>query len=355
MYTEKTIYGDYCKALYLAVEYTKEDDPTFSLGVDPYADVSTLSQKKATTPKQADGSRTLTPRAGSHTRKSSVPTSAGSRTSSSGRKRPNPSSGTSSTRRKGGNGLVVDSSASSPSLPDVPEVGSSRKRQRNQKCEVTESCEKAASSESEAKRHRTSSDKCLPEDILEGMSRDTETVPRKLEFDDDGVVEDEDNSGPATKEKRKSPLLCEGTISNGHEGSISNGSVNSIESLNHKRVDLHVTDSVKPVTNREKEVEKVESAGLSSHVEEESMSTDENQTTEEDDISDSDDDNMPAFSCNVDEDLKGKRYTCTHLIRLCPSSFELPYQCLSMFQMYYLWVPLSVACQSWGCIHLEHR
>jgi hypothetical protein len=46
----KSVYADLCEALQLALEYMREKkgDPEFSLRIDPYADVSTLSQTKAT-------------------------------------------------------------------------------------------------------------------------------------------------------------------------------------------------------------------------------------------------------------------------------------------------------------------
>ena len=319
------MYSDYCEAISLAVDYTREQkgDPDFSLGIDPFADVSTPSHKKAT-PKQADSSTTnslASHSTASQTRKS---TSTKNRANSTGRKRPEISSAPPASK-KGGNSRTISASAASPLLSDAfkttsEEIKSSgRKRGRDS---VATQMDDKTLSESGVKRQRRNSDGS-PSWSME-QEKSNEAIPRKLNFNDD---DPEGNASPEGDSSIKRPMAktfssrCGGPLTNGH----TNGLLSSEGKKNPPESDSIVSGLVEAVTDQEKQmgVEKTEVAALPTRSRDDNDSADDDETMEGGGFSDSDDDSMPAFNCSVVEDLTGTQ--CTMETIKAKSSF--PYRC----------------------------
>ena len=344
----KSMYADHCEALQLAVEYTREktDDPEFSLGIDPYADVSTLSQKKAT-PNHSNKSRT--PHNGSHVKRSGMCSSTGPKS------RPK-STASLSTSRKGRNSRVVDSIANSPILADDPEHSSesvkleSSKRKRSRDSSNTEGNEGTTA---EVKRQRTTTDESKHPSIEEkeengggGGVSGKEVVSRKLNFNDEWAMDGEDTAGstqegpphsilpdpsqegpprsippdsiqegPSTCKEQGPPdsspvseaghqpsSVCEGTLSNGLPSELS-----GVEGESTMPV-----EGDKEEEQRQRGAEREGTGGLPcSRMSGSEDGEDDVMSVEADEgsgggLSDSDDDSMPTFSCKVTEDLKCK-------------------------------------------------
>ena len=117
LHTGKSVYADYCEALELAVDYTREQtgDPEFSLRIDRYADVGTLSQKK-TTPNQS--AKMYTPR---QTKRSGMHSSMATDGEDT-KKQPKSAATASSTcaSKKDRTGRVVDTSGGVSMVADAP-------------------------------------------------------------------------------------------------------------------------------------------------------------------------------------------------------------------------------------------
>lgn len=153
MHTGKSMYGDYCEAISLALDYTRErkGDPNFLLGIVLFADVSTLSQKTAT-PKQSDSlRRSLNSHTNSLPRKSC---SSKSSTNSTDGKCQNAA-------QRRSNQETISSTSASPSLADYPRDVRDEVRSRNRKRSRDPTAthgDDSTSSESAVKRQRTNSD-----------------------------------------------------------------------------------------------------------------------------------------------------------------------------------------------------
>ena len=352
------MYADYCEALELAVEYTREktSDPEFSLGIDPYADVSTLSQKKAT-PNHSDKSRT--PHSGSQVKRSSMHSSTGGKTAESEPK--SVATVSLSTSKKGKNGCVIDPTANSPVLADDPQHSSegmkleSSKRKRSRDSLNTEGDERATA---ETKRQRTNADES--EDLSQsgkkeegGGERGKEVVPRKLDFYDDEAMDGEGASGsvqeepphsvqteppdssqegpstcaeqgppdssPVSKAEHRPSSPCGGSLSNGLPSELP--SLDSVEDSKGEPVE----GSREEEEQRHRVAERGETGGLSCSSKTRSedddddvMSTEAGEGSASGELSDSDDDSMPTFSCKVKEDLTCKlshTITCLHVFK----------------------------------------
>lgn len=300
------MYADYCEAINLAVDYTREHkrDPNFSLGIDPFADVSTLSQKK-TTPKQRDVS--LNSCTNSLTRKSSCSRSS---TSSTSRKLQKISS-ISPTGMKRSNDETISSTAASPLLAHGPRdtidaiiKNSSRKRGR---APTATGGDDVACSEAAVKRQRANTGGS-PCGSIEG-ERSIEAIPRKLDFNDEDperklLVEEhsylKSSTSPVAKTEQKPSPPCEASLTNGHAERLSSA---------HDREDSPVHVSKVSDKVKEMKTEWAETATLPTRSEDDDMATKDSETKESGGFSDSDDDSMPAFDCSVTEELKGT--TCT--------------------------------------------
>ena len=333
-YSGKSVYADHCEALQLAVEYTrmKTSDPGFSLGIDPYADVSTLSQKKAT-PNHSNKSRT--PHTDSKVKRSSM--------RSSTKSQPKSASLTRSKKERN-----VDTTANSPTLADDPEHSSkdlkieNSRRKRSRDSLNTEGGERASA---EVKRQRTSTEESeqLSEKKQERGEGVKEVVPRKLDFSDERAVDgegaadsiqegsphstqtgphDSSQRGPSTCEVQGSPdsspvSRAEHRPCSPCGGSLTNGLPSQLPSLDS--VDGSRGESTMPAEEekeegkqRHREAEMGEAGGLpcssktrSEDGEEDVKSADCSEGSGGG-FSDSDDDSMPTFSCKVKEDLTCK-------------------------------------------------
>lgn len=355
------MYADYCEALELAVEYTREktNDPEFSLGIDPYADVSTLSQKKAT-PNHSDKSRT--PLTSSQVKRSSMHSSTGGKAAESQPK--SVATASLSTSKKGRNGRVVDPAANSPVLTDDPEHSNedvklrSSKRKRSRDSLNTEGDERATA---EAKRQRTNTDESehlsgkKEEGGGGGGEKGKEVVPKKLNFNDEEVVDGEGASGsiqeeppdslqtepPESSQEGSSTHKEQGSPNSSQEGpstckeqgppdsspvskaehqpsspcggSLNNGLLSELPSLDSVEGSKGepVEGNTEEEEQRHREAERGETGGLpcssktrSEDDEDDVMSTEAGEGSGE--FSDSDDDSMPTFSCKVKEDLTCK-------------------------------------------------
>ena len=289
IFTGMSTYTDYCEALSLAVAYTREQkgDPSFSLGIDPYADVSTFKQKNMT-PKSASTTKSLSR---SQTKKSGA--------SSTGRKT------SSSTSKKGRNSRIVTGPTGSPALAEAPQDNEnvrSSKRKRNR--DATQS-EGKDPSELEVKRQRRSCGSGNTGKVEKDGGK--EVVPKKLNFNDDNDefvrtkegVSLETPSSPVAKADHKpsSPIL--------------NGHTDRLPSLHSVKKSL-VSGSVKPGADKEEERE---AAGLYSCGSKNgrddtspvlSDDDDDMETKEGDTSSDSDDNSFPSCNFSVDEALTGR-------------------------------------------------
>ena len=362
----KSIYADHCEALQLAVEYVREKngDPEFSLGIDPYADVSTLSQKKAT-PNHSNKSRT--PHNGSHVMRSGMCSSTGKKAAKNGPK--SATTASLSTSRKGKNGRVIDATINSPILPDDPEYLSegmkleSSKRKRSRDSSNTEGNEGTTA---EVKRQKTSTQddsEHSPEGKEEngggGGVSSKEVIPRKLNFNDEWAMDGEDtctsgsiqegpplsippdssqegspisippdssqegpstckeqgppNSSPVSESGPQPSSVCEGTLSNGLPSVLP-----CVEGESTVPV-----EGDKGEEQRQRGAERGGTGGLPCARMSGSEDGDDNVMSVEagegsgGGFSDSDDDSMPTFSCKVTEDLKCKLkiyITCTYVI-----------------------------------------
>lgn len=327
------------------MEYTREktNDPEFSLGIDPYADVSTLSQKKIT-PNHSDRSRT--PHTGSQVKRSSMRSSTGGKAAES---RPKSVATVSlSTSKKGRNGRVVDPTANSPVLADDSEHSSedmklrSSKRKRSRDSLNTEGDERATA---EAKRQRTNTDESehlsgkKEEGGGGGGEKGKEVVPRKLNFNDEEAIDGEGASGSIQEEpphsiqkeppdssqedsstyKEQGPPdsspvpKAERQPSSPYGGSLNNGLPSELPSLDGVEGSKGepVEGNTEEEEERHREAERGETGGLpcssktwSEDDEDDVMSTEVGEGSGE--FSDSDDDSMPTFSCKVKEDLTCK-------------------------------------------------
>ena len=325
--TETSTYKDYCEALNQAVEYTKEQkgDPDFSLGVDPFADVSTLSLKKAppATPKS------VTIKKSSSTIK---------RTVSSGNKYPRVRSA-SPTSKRGRRSRDVAAGAALAEVPEDRSKGSERKRNRDTSADHSD-CVSPFESESKKQRMcRTPSPS-----RGKGKERGEEPVPKKLCFNDDveGMSPSEAVSesliSPVDRADEKPSLPCDESLTNGHTGSPFDNKDTVVNGVDTGESGTCTGESVKATANGEDrlkgEKEKVgeergedELKGEKEEVREERDSladepppfggrSDDDLSTEDkeaEELSDSDDDDsMPAFSCDVKEDLtgEGRRERC---------------------------------------------
>ena len=348
------------------MEYTREQtgDPEFSLGIDPYADVVSMNQKKAT-PNQSDKSRT--PRTSSQAKRSGVRASTGGRTT---RKRPAMTPSSFSTSKKSRNGHVIDAVAASPTLADAPEdtsediKSSKRKRSRDSLSAEGEVREAAV----EAKRQRTNTNERLSGEKEERVGESgKEPVPRKLNFNEgepvdnvhtkegpsdskeggvsdsiqDGVSDSKQkgvsdsrlggpsDSSPVAEAKHQPSSPCGGSLSNGHTSASSLPSLGSVEGSQHAPVK---GESVEPLGG-DKEgkryvaeaAEKGEAGGLpysNKRTEDgdDVISMEDDVSGEGGGFSDSDDDDsMPTFSCKVKEDLTCKKITimCVVIVYFC--------------------------------------
>ena len=176
LHAGKSVYADYCEALELAVDYTREQtgDPEFTLGINRYADVGTLSQKKAT-PNQS--AKIHTPRQAKRSGMHSSMVTDGEDT----KKRPKSAATASSTcaSKKDRTGRVIDDSGGVPMLADTSkdanEVKSedvtSSKRKRTRPMLSTEGDGRAA-----AKRVKTNADDPLSEKKEKGEGKGVKDV-----------------------------------------------------------------------------------------------------------------------------------------------------------------------------------
>ena len=175
LHAGKSVYADYCEALELAEDYTREQtgDPEFSLGIDRDADVSTLSQKKATpakmyTPRQAkrSGMHFSMATDGEDTKKQPKPVATTSSTCAS-------------TCKEDRTGHVVDTSGGVPMLADAPkdvnkvmsEDITSSKRKRTRPMLSTGGDGRTA-----AKRLKTNADDLLSEKKEKGEGKEVKNV-----------------------------------------------------------------------------------------------------------------------------------------------------------------------------------
>ena len=342
MYAGKSVYADYCEALQLAVDYTREQtgDPEFSLGIDPYADVSTLSQKKATT----NESRTRTPRTGSQAKRSSVRSSTGGQTA---KDQPKSTSGASSTSKKGRNGHIVDAAANSPVLADAPELSSEDrmleigKRKRNRDSLNTEGDEKAPA---EAKRQRTNTGEAnhLSEGKGEesGEEKRKDIVPKKLSFDDEETKDGDSpsdlnqdtcnpthsnqenptkniheqgppDSSPVSKAEHRPSSPCGGSLSNGLTCTSDLPALDSVKGSRGESTASVGGDRGEEEEQRQRETGRGDAGGLPCSSKRSEDSESDVMSTEagggSGGFSDSDDDeSMPTCSFKVEEDLACK-------------------------------------------------
>ena len=318
MYAGKTMFADHCEALELAVEYMREQtgNPEFSLGIDPYADVSTLSQRKAT-PNHSDKSHTPRNKAAESRSKSSSLTRS----------------------KRGRNGCVMDPTANSPVLADDERSSErmkleSSKRKRSRDSVGTEGDERATA---DAKRQRTNTNESehLSGKKEERKESDKDVVPRRLDFSDEGAVDGQ--GGPASvhegspqevppNSSREDLSTFEAQIphdsspvskaehqpSSPRGGSLSND-LPSSELPSLDPVEASKGESIMPVEGdkgeegqRQGEAERGEAGGLpcSSKAQLEDDEDDVISTEAgEGSVSDSDDDSMPAIGFEVKEDL----------------------------------------------------
>ena len=307
-------------------------DPEFSLGIDPYADVSTLSHKKST----PGPNQSRTPRTGSQVKRSSMRSSTGGEAPKSQPK--STATTTSSTSKRGRNGRVVDAAANSPVLADAPEHSSedkkleSSKRKRTRDSLSTEGDERAPA---EAKRQRTNTEESghLSGEKEEGGGRERgkEVVPKKLNFNDEETMDGagpsdlsqvspphsiqknpskeqgRPDSSPVSKAEHQPSSPCGRILSNGFPSelpTLDSGEGSKGESTAPVGGDMEEKEP------RHMETESGEVGGLpcsskrSEDDESNVMSTEASEGNGG--FSDSDDDSMPTFSCKVEENLTCK-------------------------------------------------
>lgn len=315
-------------------------DPNFSLEIDPHADVGALSQRK-TTPKHPNGStKPFSSPTSSQTRKSS---SVSKRTSSTGgrhQKAPPSSS------RKGRNSQIVGASAASPcladALKDISEnvVTSGRKRSRG----GTDG-DRKTSSDSGVKRQKIMDSDCPSRNKAEEKNK--EVVSRKLDFSDHEIVEKlPDKSGASTHSSSSPQAKPDGDPSSPCGGSLSNGHVSGLPSVHVEKRNSPVTDLMDLATDDEKTMEV---AGLPScHLksgDEEKPSTDDIETeTVDGSSSDSDDDSLPKFGCDVNENLKGNLTEYVILLYI-PAHDCVHVQCMFMLHAQLHLILLCLSCK----------
>ena len=344
IYSEKSIYADFCAALELAVEYVKvtTGNPEFSLGIDPYADVVSLTHNKSAT---SQSEKSHTPRSTSSQAKRFAAHSSTSAREPA-RNQSKSTSKTKSVSKRDRNAHIHAAAAgSSPILADSPKPSSddaklkSSNRKRGVDSFGTEGEEKRTSC-SKPKKLKTTTD-----DSKE-MKHD-EVIPRKLTFDNDETVAGEGPTGSITEDLPQSvreslshsiqegPFHCIGngpsnssTISKMEHklslcpGSLSNGDSSMLPSLDSVEK-LKVESENEPVggngckAGKEEEqshleVDKGAATGLlRSRMSSTSESDkDDVMLTESDEgfggLSDSDDDSLPPVCCKVKEDMTCK-------------------------------------------------
>ena len=284
----KSMYADYCEALQLAVEYTREKngDPEFSLGIDPYADVSTLSQKKAT-PNHSN--KLCTPHNGSHVKRSSI------YSSTVPKSRPKSAATASlSTSRRRRNGRVVDPIANSPIPADGPEHSHEGMKLESSKRAMDG--EDTAGSTQEGPPHSI-----LPDPSQEGPPR---SIPPDSIQEGPSTCKEQGppDSSPVSEAGHQPSSVCEGTLSNGLPSELSGVEGESTMPF----------EGDKGEEQRQRGAEREGTGGLpcsrmsgSEDGEDDAISVKAGEGSGGG-LSDSDDDSMPTFSCKVMEDVKCK-------------------------------------------------